>query len=57
MKLTLGEGAEEMYTAMEGVKVRGGTALDPVLQFSKERPVNTTNSDVIVHTPIKVMSK
>lgn len=56
MKLTLGEGAEEMYTALEGVKVRGGAALDPVLQLSKERPVNTTNSDVIVHTPIKVMS-
>ena len=32
MKLTLGEGAEEMYTALEGVKVRGGAALDPVLQ-------------------------
>ena len=56
MKLTLGEVAEEMYTALEGVKVRGGAALDPVLQLSQERPVNTIHSDVIVHTPITVMS-
>ena len=45
-----------MYTALEGVKVREGAALNPVLQLSQEHPVNTTESDVIVKTPIIVMS-